>query len=103
MWGDMMLDYLMKYNMSREEIYDLKNMLTKEVLASYMLSSTTIIDNLNYYKELGITNLSNIIKYRPDLLLSDRKNIDNILSKVDKDLFISLIDNNIDDLILFGV
>ena len=98
-----MLNYLLDLNISPEEIYDINHTLNEDVITSLELSKSIVIETLNYYKELGITNLSNIIINRPDLVLIKKDDVKESVSKMDKELFISLINNDIEDLILFGI
>lgn len=98
-----MLNYLLDLNISPEEIYDINHTLNEDIITSLELSKSIVIETLNYYKELGITNLSNIIINRPDLVLIKKDDVKESVSKMDKELFISLINNDIEDLILFGI
>ena len=52
---------------------------------------------------MGINNLSGMIIHRPDLVLMNRKNIETLISKIDKNLFIDIVNNDIEDLLLFGI
>ena len=98
-----MLNYLLDLDISPEEIYDINHGLSKEIVSSLELSKNIVKDTITYYKELGVEKISDLIINRPDLVLIDRKNIESIISKIDTKLFVSIVNNDIEDLILFGV
>lgn len=98
-----MLNYLLDVDMSPEEIYDINHELSGSIVESLDLAKNTVKDSLVYYKEMGINNLSGLIINRPDLVLMNRKNIETLISKIDKNLFIDMVNNDIEDLILFGI
>lgn len=98
-----MLNYLLDVDMSPEEIYDINHELCGSIVESLDLAKNTVKDSLVYYKEMGINNLSGLIINRPDLVLMNRKNIETLISKIDKNLFIDMVNNDIEDLILFGI
>ena len=98
-----MLNYLMDLNITPEDIKLINDSLSKNTLTSLELSRSVVIETLNYYKSLGIEDLTNIIVKRPDLVLIKKEDIEQSISKVNKELIINIFNNDIDDLILFGI
>ena len=98
-----MLNYLLELNISPEEIYDITHSLPKEMIDVFELSSDLVIDTLTYYKSIGVKNLNKLITSRPDLVLINKKEIESTISKLDKDKIVNIINNDIEDLILFGI
>ena len=98
-----MINYLLDLGLSQEQLYDIKEEVSNEVYTALELSRSAVVETLTYYKELGVNNLYNIIVKRPDLVLIKKEDIKASISKIDKQLFINLVNNNIEDLILFGI
>ncbi len=93
----------MDLNITPEDIKLINDSLSKNTLTSLELSRSVVIETLNYYKSLGIKDLTNIIVKRPDLVLIKKEDIEQSISKVNKELIINIFNNDIDDLILFGI
>ena len=70
-----MLNYLMDLNITPEDIKLINDSLSKNTLTSLELSRSVVIETLNYYKSLGIKDLTNIIVKRPDLVLIKKEDI----------------------------
>jgi hypothetical protein len=98
-----MLNYLLDLQFSPEQIHDINEKLEDNILVSLEISKNIVIDTLNYYKEIGIKDLYNLIINRPDLVLIKREDIEKTISKVTNKLFVNLVNNDIEDLILFGI
>jgi hypothetical protein len=98
-----MLNYLLDLQFSPEQIHDINEKLEDNILISLEISKNIVIDTLNYYKEIGIKDLYNLIINRPDLVLIKREDIEKTISKVTNKLFVNLVNNDIEDLILFGI
>jgi hypothetical protein len=98
-----MLNYLLDLQFSPEQIHDINEKLEDNILISLEISKNIVIDTLNYYKEIGIKDLYNLLINRPDLVLIKREDIEKTISKVTNKLFVNLVNNDIEDLILFGI
>lgn len=98
-----MINYLLDLGLSQEELYDIKEELNEEIYTALELSRSVVKETLTYYKELGVNNLFNIIIKRPDLVLIKKEDVEASISKIDKNLFVNLVNNNIEDLMLFGI
>lgn len=96
-----MIDYLKEYGVSNFDFEFLVNNLNQEDVQKLMLAESNIRENLLYFNKLGIKeNLYKLILYRMDLVIMPIDQLKYLLSKVDKDLFVQLVNTNIKNLIL---
>ncbi|MDD2504854.1 MAG: hypothetical protein PHF21_01110 [Bacilli bacterium] len=98
-----MIDYLKQFNITNDDIKTLKTHLTKEVVKNLEIAQVNVIEVLNFLKEFGVNNLLNVIKYRPDICLKEKRDLERDLTLFDKDLLIFIFNNSIDDLINFKI
>ena len=98
-----MLNYLLDVGLSPEEIYDINHNLNEDIIGLLELSKNKSIEVIEYYKAIGITNLTGLIINRPDLVLINKAEAISQSNKIETELFVDLINNNIEDLIIFGV
>ena len=98
-----MLNYLLELDISPDEIYEITHKLPTDVVDSLSLSQAVVEETLEYYKSIGVTNISNIIINRPDLVLINKKEIESIISSMDVIKIVEIMNNDIEDLILFGI
>lgn len=96
-----MIDYLKEYGISNFDFEFLVNNLTQEDVQKLILAESNIRENLLYFNKLGIKdNLYKLILYRMELVIMPIDQLKYLLSKVDKDLFVQLVNTNIKNLIL---
>ncbi len=96
-----MIDYLKEYGVSNFDFEFLVNNMNQEDVQKLMLAESNIRENLLYFNKLGIKeNLYKLILYRMDLVIMPIDQLKYLLSKVDKDLFVQLVNTNIKNLIL---
>lgn len=98
-----MLNYLLDLDISPEEIYDINHTLNKSTIEILEISKNHVRELLKFYRLKGITNITGLIMNRPDLVLLTLDEADNNISKLEDGLFVDLVNNNIGDLIVFGV
>ena len=99
MYGVMkMLNYLLDLDISPEEIYDINHKLDGNIIEVLEISKNRVKDTINYYKEIGITNITNLIITRPDLVILDKEDAENMVNKMQDNLFIDIVNNNVEDL-----
>ena len=99
-----MIEYIKEYGVTSIEYANIINNLSNTIIDAIALSETEVRKVLTYYNQFGINeNLGLIILKRPDLILIPVESLEEILSKVNKDIFINIINNNIEDLILIGI
>ena len=98
-----MLNYLLDLDLSPDEIYDITYSLPSEIVDTLSLSETVVKESLTYFKNIGVHNISSLLVSRPDLVLLNKSDIEKTLSKMDINKIVEIINNDIEDLILFGV
>lgn len=104
MYGVMkMLNYLLDLDISPEEIYDINHTLDKGTIEILEISKNNVKDILRFYRLKGVTNICGLIINRPDLVLLNIDEADKNINKLEDGLFVELVNNNIEDLIVFGV
>lgn len=96
-----MIDYLKEYGISNFDFEYLMNNLTQEEIQRLMLAEANVRENLLYYNKLGLKeNLYKLIFHRMDLVIMPLDQLKYLLGKVDKELFVQLVNTNIKNLIL---
>lgn len=98
-----MIEYLKQFNITQNDITDLKNSLNKEVLTNLEIMRSNVIEILKFLKDYGVVNLTNILKYRPDLCFKDQQDLERDFTAFDKDLLLFVLNNDIDDLINLNI
>ena len=96
-----MIEYLKEYGISNfDYLYLLKN-LNPEDIQRLMLAEANVRENLLYFNKLGLKeNFHKLILYRLDLVIMPLDQLKYLLSKIDKELFVQLVNTNIKNLIL---
>ena len=96
-----MIEYLKEYGISNFDFEYLMKNLSQEDIQRLMLAESNVRENLLYYNKLGLKdNLYKLILYRLDLVIMPLDQLKYLLSKIDKDLFVKLVNTNIKNLIL---
>ena len=96
-----MTEYLKEYGISNYDYEYLMSKLSQEEIQRLILAETNVRENLLYFNKLGITeSLYKIILQRMDLVIMPIDQLKYLLSKVDKELFVQLVNTNIKNLIL---
>ncbi len=98
-----MIEYLKQFDITTEEVNDIKNHLNNEIVTNLEIMQQNVIEILAFLKDFGVTNFINIIKYRPDLCFKDKQNLESKINEADKELLLFIFNNNIDDLISFNI
>ena len=96
-----MIEYLKEYGISSFDFEYLMKNLSQEDIQRLMLAETNVRENLLYYNKLGLKDsLHKLILYRLDLVIMPLDQLKYLLSKIDKELFVKLVNTNIRNLIL---
>lgn len=96
-----MIEYLKEYGISSFDFEFLMKNLSQEDVQRLMLAESNVRENLLYYNKLGLKdNLHKLILYRLDLVIMPLDQLKYLLSKIDKELFVQLVNTNIKNLIL---
>lgn len=98
-----MMDYLKQFDITTDDLEELKAILSKEMINNLDIMRHNVIEVLLFLKNYGVNNLYDILKYRPDLCLKDKIDLEQDLTAFDKELLLFIFNNNIDDLINFNI
>lgn len=98
-----MIDYLKNYNLTDNDLLNIK----KRYNASYLNYFEVMMDNvctvLNYFKSIGVKDLTNILLYRPDLCFRNLDYLKEQLNKYDSKMVLYIFNNDINDLVNFDI
>lgn len=99
-----MIDYIKEYGVTSIDFdYIMKNQ-NKEIIELIALSENSVRDILEFYNSIGVTkDIAKIILFRPDLILIPKESLVESISKIDRKIFVSVISESIEDLIVLGI
>lgn len=99
-----MIEYIKEYGVTSIDYeYILKNS-KKDTIELLALCENSVRDILELYNSMGITrNIAKIILYRPDLVLMPKESLIESISKIDRKLFLVIVQESIEDLIVLGI
>ena len=69
------MDYLIKYNLTNEDIKDITNSIDEEDRLEIEMNEEKISSILNYFLSIGLTNIKDIIITKPNLFYDDVNSI----------------------------
>ena len=90
------MSYLEKIGFTSEDIIEIKKTTTEVIFNLLNEQKKVVAANINYLKNLGVTNYREIFKKYPDLFLIDNSNFVEIFEKYDRDDLISKLNHNVD-------
>lgn len=100
----MMLNYIKEYGITDADYIYITHNLNRNIIETMILTEPNIRKVLAFYNSLGITkNIAKIIMARPDLIIIPKESLSNLLTRIDRDLLVTIIDNDLNDLILLGI
>ena len=76
-------------------IFELNNILTDETKNLILMSKDTVIDNIKYLKDLGISNYQDAFLKFYNMFLMEPSAFDDIFSKYDREDLILKLEKNI--------
>lgn len=99
-----MIEFIKEYGITTIDYEYIIHNVDKGIIQNIALSENNVREILDFYNDIGITKeISNIIINRPDLILTNKENLKDTISKIDVDVFKTVIHKSIDDLILLGI
>lgn len=99
-----MIEYIKEYGITNLDYDYIMHNLKMSYIELMSLTEPNVRKVLEYYNSLGLTHdISEIIIKRPDLIIIPLENLKDLLNKIEPKLFIKIVSNNIDDLILLGI
>lgn len=88
------MNFLEEYGFTTEEIKNLTENIPPLLLEHLINSYTLVSKNLDYLKDLGVTNYKEIIIKFYDMFLMDNSNFLNIFKQYEKEDLLEKINNN---------
>ena len=89
------MKFLEKFDFNKEEIANFLNNSPKKIIDAIKENKKLVSENINYLKELGITNYQEIFLEYYDMFLMDHSNFMEIFSKYESEDLIEKLKKNI--------
>lgn len=89
------MKFLEKYDFNKEEIADFLNNSPKKLIDAIKENKKLVSENIDYLKDLGVTNYQQIFLEYYDMFLMDHSNFVDIFSKYEPDDLIEKLNKNI--------
>ena len=90
------MNYLEKIGFTSEDINEIQRTTTDVIFNLLKEQKKVVGANINYLKNIGITNYREIFVKYPDLFLIDNSNFMEIFEKYDREDLISKLSHNLD-------
>lgn len=97
------MEFLQEYGIGKEQLELLKSGLSFDMQKNLVHAKDNVEKIITYFKEIGIDDLFNLILYRSDLLLLDESIIKEKLSKYDSGFIKFVINEDVQNLIIFDI
>lgn len=99
-----MISYIKEYGISSLDYEFIIKNIDKSILDLLILNEKKIRDILSFYNSIGIkSELSYLIVYRPDLIVIEKDILEKLVYKNGIKLFLKVVKNDVNDLVLIGV
>ena len=99
-----MLEYIKDYGVIDTDYHYIISNVPSYILEIMALSENKVREVLDYYNKIGLKEtITKIIIKRPDLIIIERKVLEETINKIDLNAFANIVKNSIDDLILLGI
>ena len=98
-----MIDYLKKYNLTSEDIGEIKLHFNKDILSKFEIMAYNVSVILDYLQNIGVNNYKGLILERPDLCFSNISYLKEKIEKIDPNIIIYIIENDPQNLISFDI
>lgn len=99
-----MIEFIKEYGVTTFDYEYIMHNMKQDIIENIALSENSVREVLEYYNELGITaNIGKILVMRPDLIIISKENLEELINKIDQNVFINMVDKSIEDLILLGI
>ena len=89
------MKFLEKYDFNKEDIADFLNNSPKKLIDAIKDNKKLVSENINYLKELGVTNYQAIFLEYYDMFLIDHSNFVDIFAKYEPEDLIEKLNKNI--------
>ena len=89
------MKFLEKYDFNKEEIADFLNNSPKKLIDAIKDNKKLVCENINYLKDLGVTNYQQIFLEYYDMFLMDHSNFVEVFAKYEPKDLIEKLNKNI--------
>ncbi len=99
-----MIEYIKEYGVTDADYANLMHELKMEYIELMGLYEVKIREVLNYYNSLGLREeIANIIRQRPDLIITSKENIASFVDQIEPRIFVNIVRDSLEDLIILGL
>jgi len=98
-----MIDYLKIYLPQIEEFAEVNNNMNRKMIENFITMENNVVEIINYLKEKGVKNISNILIKRPDKFFKKKTRLEEEFSKIDEKLLLYILEKNIGELSSFNI
>jgi len=89
------MEYLYNFGLDKNDIEEIKMNVDEEIFSDLFLFQNIVIENIQFLKDFGITNYSQVIVKYPEIFLRDAESFKNVFSKFDREDLIVKIQKNV--------
>jgi len=89
------MEYLLSFGLTNEDLEKIKSRVDDETYSDLTLFKNIVIKNIEYLKEFGVENYTQVIIKYPEIFLRDEGSFKNIFSKFDREDLINKCMKNV--------
>ncbi len=99
-----MIEYIKEYGVTNMDYDYIVSNIPKDIMDIMTITENSVRDVLDYYNTIGLSeSVGKIIIKRPDLIIIDKKILEELISKIEIKTFVNIVKSSIDDLIILGI
>lgn len=99
-----MIEYIKEYGVTNMDYDYILSNIPKDILDIMTISENSVREVLDYYNIIGLSeSVGKIIIKRPDLVIIERKVLEELINKIEIKTFVNIVKSSIDDLIVLGI
>ncbi|MCI8793903.1 MAG: hypothetical protein HFI73_00820 [Bacilli bacterium] len=99
-----MIEYIKEYGVTNMDYDYIVSNIPKDIMDIMTITENSVRDVLDYYNTIGLSeSVGKIIIKRPDLIIIDKKVLEELISKIEIKTFVNIVKSSIDDLIILGI
>ncbi len=88
------LEYLYNYGIDANDLDEIKEKTSESEYSELSLFEGIVKENIEYMRDFGVTNYSQVVVKFPSIFLRDSESFKNVFSKFDKDDLIAKVEKN---------
>ena len=99
-----MIEYIKEYGVTNMDYDYIVSNIPKDIMDIMTITENSVRDVLDYYNTIGLSeSVGKIIIKRPDLIIIDKKILEELISKIEIKTFVNIVKSSIDVLIILGI